>query len=494
MSDTLADSYDELPYESKPEPPTHPDHLATVATLMGLAPAPPERCRVLELGCATGGNLLPMAATLPHSEFVGLDLSPRQIAGARETADALGLTNVTLLARSLTEVDESFGAFDYVLCHGVYSWVPAAVQDRILDVCRRNLTARGVAYVSYNTYPGWYLRGAARDLMRFHSQDCEAPAERVRQARAILDYVVENLPRPNTAYHRALKDEAEWLRKTPDSYLFHEHLEESNQALYFHEFLARARAHGLQYLGEAAYQVNPNAFVLEVRETLQRLALGRVRQEQYVDFLTNRPFRRTLLCHGEVPLLEEPSAEAVTRCLLTAVARPTTEPADAASDETVEFRTDEGYSATTNMPLIKAALLSVFDAWPGAVLFDELWRLVCERLPVPPGEETRPALAEAMRQCWLTNVVELHVARPPLSVTLGERPVAFSLARLQAKAGARRVCNLRHRTVALDDGDRDLVQRMDGTRDVAALRRELGGPEDFDARLRNLARNSLVSS
>jgi methyltransferase-like protein/cyclopropane fatty-acyl-phospholipid synthase-like methyltransferase len=494
MSDALADSYDEFPYESQPEPPTHPDHQATVATLMGMDPAPPERCRVLELGCATGGNLVPMAATLPQSEFVGLDLSPLQIAAARATADALGLTNVTLLARSLTEVDDSFGTFDYVLCHGVYSWVPAAVQDRTLEICRRNLTPRGVAYVSYNTYPGWHLRGAARDLMRFHTEGGAAPAERVRQARAILDYAVENLPRPNTAYHRSLKDEAQWLSKTPDSYLFHEHLEESNQPLYFHEFVTRARAAGLRYVGEAAYQVNPNALAPEVRETLRRLAPDRVRQEQYVDFLTNRTFRRTLLCHAEVPLLEAPSAAAVPRCLLTAVARPTTANADAASEEPVEFRTDEGYSVTTGMPLVKAALLSVFDAWPRAVSFDELWRLVCERLPVPPGEEARPALAEAMLQCWLTNVVELHVSRPPAAVTVGERPVAFPLARLQAKAGAPRVCNLRHRTVALDDVDRRLVQLLDGTRDIAALRRELGVPEDFDTRLRNLARNSLVSA
>src|SRR5207249_4625660 len=105
----LAASYDELPYESKPESPTHPDHLATVATLMGMEPTPVERCRVLELGCATGGNLLPLAATLPHSEFVGLDLSPRQIDAGRSAVDALGLKNVIFLARSLTEVDDSFG-------------------------------------------------------------------------------------------------------------------------------------------------------------------------------------------------------------------------------------------------------------------------------------------------------------------------------------------------------------------------------------------------
>src|SRR5262249_12652158 len=153
----------------------------------------------------------------------------------------------------------------------------------------------------------------------------------------------------------------------------------------FHEFVARARAGGLQYVGEAAYQVNPNALAPEVRETLRRLAPDRVRQEQDVDFLTHPTVRRTLLCHPEGPLPGAPPRRAGPRCLRTAVARPTRENADVAWEEPVEFRTDEGYSVTTAMPLIKAALLSVFDAWPRAVSFDELWRLVCERLPVPPG-------------------------------------------------------------------------------------------------------------
>lgn len=80
MSQPQPTSYDEVPYESYPFAQTHPDRLATVATLLGLRPAPVEQCRVLELGCAGGGNLIPMALTLPESTFVGIDLSARQIA------------------------------------------------------------------------------------------------------------------------------------------------------------------------------------------------------------------------------------------------------------------------------------------------------------------------------------------------------------------------------------------------------------------------------
>src|SRR5581483_12206440 len=158
----------------------------------------------------------------------------------------------------------------------------------------------------------------------------------------------------------------------------------------------------------------------------------------------------------------------------------------------VEFRTDEGFSASTNVPVIKAALMALYDAWPRCVPFDELWNKTCARLPERPGDDARPRLAEAMLQCWLTNVLEVHRTQAPLCLTISDRPTAFAVARFQAKARVPRVCNLRHRTVTLDDVDGKLVQLMDGTRDVATLRREAGDPEDFDARLRNLARNSLV--
>ena len=171
-------AYDEVPYVSFPFPQTHPDRLATIATLLGMDPPPVGRCRVLELGCAAGGNLIPMALGLPDSEFVGIDLSTRQIAEGRAAVDALGLQNITLEPVNILEIEADFGQFDYIIAHGVYSWVPADVQDKLLEVCRQNLSPNGVAYVSYNTYPGWRLHGAIRDMMLYHTQDLSDPQEK----------------------------------------------------------------------------------------------------------------------------------------------------------------------------------------------------------------------------------------------------------------------------------------------------------------------------
>ena len=147
----LRSSYDEVPYPSRPYPQAHPDRLATVATLLGMRPAPADRCRVLELGCGGGGNLIPMALALPGSAFVGIDLSGGQIAQGCEVVRALGLRNVRLLHLSILDVDDRFGTFDYVICHGVYSWVPPEVQGKILDICAA--TWRPTASASSATTP-----------------------------------------------------------------------------------------------------------------------------------------------------------------------------------------------------------------------------------------------------------------------------------------------------------------------------------------------------
>ena len=168
MSDALRRSYDAVPYPDKPRPATHPDHLAALARLAGLNPAPARRCRVLELGCAAGANLWPMAQYLPESEFVGVDFSPVQVESGRRFVADLGLQNLTLTAASILDVDQSWGTFDYVLCHGVFSWVPREVQEAILTICTRQLAPQGIAYVSYNTFPGWHVRLMLREMVAYH--------------------------------------------------------------------------------------------------------------------------------------------------------------------------------------------------------------------------------------------------------------------------------------------------------------------------------------
>src|SRR5262249_40604322 len=206
VSDALRASYEDVPYHGQPRYAMHPDCLATLATLLGMRPVPVDRCRVLEVGCATGGTLIPLPQALPESSFVGIARAPGQIEQARRVTEAVGLTNVDLRPASVLDVDESFGQFDYILCHGVYSWVSPEVQDAILRLCRERLAPQGVAYVSYNTYPGWHLRAPVRDLMRYHVRDVAGAQEQIRQARAILDFLARAVPEPEGVYGLLLRD------------------------------------------------------------------------------------------------------------------------------------------------------------------------------------------------------------------------------------------------------------------------------------------------
>jgi methyltransferase-like protein/cyclopropane fatty-acyl-phospholipid synthase-like methyltransferase len=475
MADPLLTSYEEVPYESKPIPGSHPDGLATMAILHGLQPPALERCRVLELGCAAGGNLLPMALALPEARFVGIDLSPRQIADGQAMIDTLGVKNLTLKSLSILDIGNDFGTFDYILCHGVYSWVPRDVQDKILAVCKRNLAPNGVAYVSYNTYPGWHLRGMVRDMLVYHARQFDDPATRVQQARAFLDFLVQALAGSNTTYGKLIQEEADYLRPQTDSYFFHEQLEAVNDPVYFHQFAGRAAAHGLQYLSEARWSTFDANLPAELDEALNQMASSRVEREQYLDFLRNRTFRRTLLCHVDVQLGPTPTPDVVTRFQLSSYTVPVSEKPDVATLAVEQFRMPDGQTVSTNNPLVKTALLCLAEIAPRAVPFETLLGMVDTRLDqepeamLPPDQRDRTSLAEAMMQCYLSNLVELHVHVPHLMAAVSERPVGSPLARMQCANDARVITNLWHRIVDLNVLDRLVLCHLDGQRDQAGL-------------------------
>jgi SAM-dependent methyltransferase len=352
----MTSSYEDVPYPSDPIYESHPDRLATAARLVGLTPAPVERCRVLELGCASGGNLVTMAATLPESRFIGVDLAPSQIAAAREMATALDVRNVELRAMSLTDLGEEIGQFDYILCHGVYSWVTPRVQEKILELFARHLAPSGVGYISYNVYPGWHKKGLVREMMSYHGRRFAEPRARIQQARALLEFVSRAIPDGDTVYARILKEEAARLRPLPDDYVFHEYLEDENQPVYFHQFAAQLGRAGLQYLGESCLQTTVRDLPEHLQRRLDEMAGDRIAFEQYVDFLRNRTFRRSILCRADA-VAHAPELSRVFELRVGALARPERPDVDVRGSGKESFRTAAGATLTTDVPPIKALLV-----------------------------------------------------------------------------------------------------------------------------------------
>lgn len=466
-------SYDAVPYSVSAFAQTHPDRLATIATLFGMRPAPADGCRVLELGCALGGNLIPMALASPGSSYVGIDLSERQIAEGRKTVEALGLRNIELRAMSILDVDDSFGRFDYILTHGVYSWVPPAVQEKILEISSRNLAPQGVAYVSYNALPGWHARAAVREMLWYHTASLTDPADRVKAARGLLLFLTKAMPGQLAGYGALVRQELEVLSKTPDSYLLHEHLEEYNEPLYFHQFADRAARAGLQYLAEAQVSTMfPGRFGPATERILRQISADLLHMEQYMDFLRNRMFRQTLLCHTDVKLDYALRPESVMGLRVASQAKPVAEPCDVRSNEPAQFRVaSDGPTLTTREPLMKAAMLRLAASWPLPVPFGELLadaRAQAGTSNVPDAGGQAVQLASRLLNCFSSGLVEFSMSAPAYVMHAGEFPVASPYARLRASE-SRRVVNMRLEAVDLADRPREILRLLDGRHDRAAL-------------------------
>ncbi|HLH89404.1 MAG TPA: class I SAM-dependent methyltransferase [Xanthobacteraceae bacterium] len=244
-------SYDALPYVSNPFPMTHPALTGAIARLFALEAAPLGGARVLELGCAAGGNIIPAAARHPDASVLGIDLSPAQVAGGRARIADLRLSNIEIRCQSFADFDgRTEGPFDYIICHGVYSWVPAPLRDAILRICRDGLSRRGVALVSYNVLPGWRMLQALRDSFLLHQKPDADPRRRVAEARALLALLPRGAP-DDGAYKSFLTAEAARLAAASDDYLAHEFLDDVNEPCTFREFVDAAQRHDLAFLAEA---------------------------------------------------------------------------------------------------------------------------------------------------------------------------------------------------------------------------------------------------
>jgi SAM-dependent methyltransferase len=440
--------------------------LATLATLFGLRPVAVGRCRVLELGCGDAGNLAPMALALPEAEFVGIDAAPGAIARGRALADAIRLPNLTLEAVAIEDFEPDAGGFDYVIAHGVYSWLPPPARDRLLALCARALARGGVAYVSYNALPGGRLREALRDMLRFHTAEFEDPGERIEQARALLRFLLDGWPP-----EQELRHQAELLLGRADASLLHDELADVNAPVYFHEFAAHAAAHGLQYLAEADFfEMQVGLASASAADALREID-DVIRREQYLDFLKSRMFRQTLLCHAGESLERSARPSVITELAFSTLAT--------RSDETgaTVFEGPTGSTLTTDHPLVIAALEHAARAWPAAVWVRDLG----------PDE----ALCGALLRAYGANLVQLHVHPPAICTRPGDHPEVSRLARHQAEHGAF-VTNLRHALVRLeDDRGRRLVTLLDGRHDRAALASELGDRDALERSLEGLARLAL---
>ncbi len=470
-------SYDQVPYQSNPFPQSQPEQLAAVAKLFCLNPVLPSRARVLELGCSAGGNIIPLAARYPDAQFLGVDLSSVEVADGQATVKALGLTNIEIRQQDITELRGQGDEYDYIICHGVYSWIPDHAQDAVLAIYGECLSENGVGYISYNTYPGWKLREVIRDAMLYHVDKIQAPAQRIAQARAIFQHI-QKISDPESAFGKFLKSEADILSRSQDSYLFHEHLESNNHPCYFKDFIARAESHGLAYLGEAAVgDMAPQRFGNETFQTLQQLSGGNViATEQYMDFFRNRTFRQTLLVkQTQRPRIRRNINQDSLKPFYLSARIVGMEGAAMHSTEETLYKDAAGRTVKLQDPFLKAAMAALSDALPRPLRFDEWLRIARIKLSGRDvgGDNDIRLLNEVLVHMSVSGMLSLHIERNGYGRAEDAHPRVFSPIRYQARLRRDSVTNLRHELVRISDFDRAVLPLLDGSLDTPALKDQI---------------------
>lgn len=470
-----ATPYDQVPYLSQVYELTNPDRIETVARLYGLQPPSCCSARILEIGCGDGTNVRNLAYLYPGSQIVGFDLAATMIEKGRASLAELGLHNIELHCRNILEIDSSYGEFDFIICHGIYSWIPEEVRRKVLSICATNLSPRGVAYISYNTYPGWHARGLVRAMMITGAMQGQGYTERLRHARYSIELYLSTLQSETTPYAEMVRKELIRARGCPDWYLFHDYLSEINHPFFLSEFVESLSDTGLRYVGDVdVARMNDLAFPQGVRELLVQRGDSRVEIEQSLDYLRNNSFRRSLLVRNT----QQPDERVLPERLLPLWIGSSIQAVDHATNHEGRLYAHQS-GMQLRVPLggmLDLALTVLGGAWPRLLCVEDLFHsLVRQRQTAPASPEAQRLQTEFLS--FLLNGVYrgfIRVHSNPLACgsDVSGAITASACARSEA-VSSDRVSSLRHHCVQVSDFERSLLALLDGTRTLEAVTREV---------------------
>jgi SAM-dependent methyltransferase len=466
--------YDRVAYPSMAHPQTFTDNLALKGFVRGMNVAPPDRCRVLELGAGDGFNLAAMAMLHPDSTYVGIDYAADAVARGRKMLAELDLTQVRLEEGDIRSLDPALGEFDYIIAHGVYSWVPYEVRDALLQALAKHLAPQGVGFISYMALPGSFMRETVRTIMRFHSRSATDVAEKARHARSILK-LAASAPIEENLYTKLLEGEWKVIEAHSDEGLFHDELSEISAPLLFTDFLEHASRHHLVFLSEAEYHLPFGRLQDAAREQLRPLEQNRVMLEQYMDFIDGRRFRQTLLVRPGQG--ESMTFDRMDSLYVRLPAEKSSGSDDLNSPEPIEYRGLKRSGLRAKTPLEKAVTLEL-STWRREFRpFPALLKAVRERFAaagLTPDSDHERTIRKYVLQSNVAGLVEL-AQKPSLAAhRIPERPRTTSLALWQITHGHAALVSLAGKFVEVEGLlGKFLFSLLDGTRDRAALLAEV---------------------
>lgn len=491
LKSNIEQEYDELPYSSYPFDYNRPENLRSVAVLFGLDSPKMETARVLELGCSDGGNIIRFGLDYPKSHCLGIDLSKVQIEKGKQRLEELKVKNIELKHLSITDLDDSYGKFDYIICHGVFSWVPDEVKEGIMKAAKNLLSKNGVAFISYNTLPGWNMVNTVRDVMLYHSANFQNTDQKIQQSRAALNFLNESLEKQESPHAKFMKSCALEIADKEDHYLRHEYLAEENKAFYFHEFIDMARKHSLDYLGDTDIH---RMFVGNLpKDAAEKLATINdiIRTEQYIDFIKNTQFRCTLLCHSGTHLSRNITMDTIRKLFLACYITPEKNLSEINIEDNSSIKfflnNNKEISITVANAAIKAILYAFVENPGNPMSVDEITKSALKIYDNQAAIEAE--LAASAGKLIFSGYLRVFADRPKSVYKISSKPTASQLARTQAASfrdGDKLwITNQINQMLGIEDHQRFVLPLLDGNNTTQQIK---------DAVLKKLQSGDIVAS
>ena len=478
--------YEQLPYPGRPYAAATPERLEVIGKLFGLDVAPASQARVLELGCGSGGHLIPCAARNPSSRFVGIDGAEAHIEAARQMAEELGLQNVEFIHRDLLKFNSDIGCFDYVIAHGLWSWTSESVRSHILSLSKSILNKTGLFYVSYNAFPGWHARQAVAAALRFHVDETDGVAEQIEQARRMLAFLEQTSAEQSDLWAEMVRSECRVAEEYGWEFLFHDLLNPDTQPFYFEAIAKSFGAAGLTYLAEANLSsMLPENVAPRAVMGLERLDADWVSHQQYLDFVVNRSYRASLFHPQEGHSSDHIESTAVRRMGMATTLRRVSPPETGKWDgDVVHYRADGGPSISSDSQLFCLLLDILGDFSPSYVSWTTVAREAGERGATWTADELAAALSEDVCMAYTRGLIDLWPAASGEVDLRAHHPCAEPLPALQARHRGAFVSTRLHQAYEVDELDRQILLACDGrTETEVVIARVVRGVLDGDIQL-----------
>jgi protein-L-isoaspartate O-methyltransferase len=292
MQDSIQQHYESNPYPAMSHPLSDPAVSAVAARIGGLKTAHPAKARILEIGCCSGHNLIPLAIRWPGSECIGIDLAASSIQAAGSRALAAGLENVVFQVADLRSFQPQGGPFNFIIAHGFFSWVPDEVKAALLVFCRENLAKNGIATISFNLESGWRSRmpviGKTRAIQQLKGCDVIVALE-----------ILRSITEPESPDLGIIDD----MIAKGSAVLMCDDFGPVNDPWSLGRFVQSAGNAGLRWLGESAPAENfPDSLSDEVIQNLAETIPNPLALQAAADELAVRTFRSGVLCRVDAPV------------------------------------------------------------------------------------------------------------------------------------------------------------------------------------------------